>query len=663
MTKPGKPTIDDALARRISDALTSSAGLAGDAELSAKLSSDKAAAGYAKDLSRLDKWLQTWPVREPSEEQFEALASRIEQRLKDLPTGSMLPYLAPPDFDDEDALRDATANLLTAGNAKAKVPGPKVMIPRPGGATTVGNPTAKAEAPRVAKPAPEAAAKSAKPDVAKPDVAKPAVAKPELAKADTAGKPEVAKADVAKADVASTPDAKPAKAERRDSTIPFGRPQPPTAPPIVVGDKPEAKAAPKPPAAEPASDALVSPEPSGEFQTISLVPEPPDAVAPVVEIPKAPKVAKVAKETPREEPPAPPPRALPKGAEVKKAKKPKDANDERISIPMPVPLAPVVQLDAARPAPAQEKKGGSNWGLLAAAAVVGLSVAVGGTLMLGRSTAPASVRGATAVGSVAPSERPPEPVAAAEVAEEPVFAAPAALAPAPPAVAPAPPATPMAAMPTTPSDSLEALAGYADEAEADDSDGRFARAEPATGMPTRERDDRARTLGGAGRRATADGESTRGLLGGEASAASAGGGAAGGSPGPGSRSGSGSGGGSATGASGAGSAATRTATVEEGRVAERPAPTGPLSETPSREAVRDALDGVAPQVYACYGEEEHGLAEVAVIVAGSGRVTTCTVSGRFAGTPVGSCIARAVRGARFPAFSQPRFEVHYEYRH
>jgi len=74
------------------------------------------------------------------------------------------------------------------------------------------------------------------------------------------------------------------------------------------------------------------------------------------------------------------------------------------------------------------------------------------------------------------------------------------------------------------------------------------------------------------------------------------------------------------------------------------------------------LDGVAPQVYACYGDD-HGLAEVTVIVAGSGRVTTCTVSGRFAGTPVGSCIARAVRSARFPAFSQERFTVNYEYRH
>jgi hypothetical protein len=87
-----------------------------------------------------------------------------------------------------------------------------------------------------------------------------------------------------------------------------------------------------------------------------------------------------------------------------------------------------------------------------------------------------------------------------------------------------------------------------------------------------------------------------------------------------------------------------------------------LPDSPGRDAVRDALEGVAPQVYECFGES-HGLAEVAVRVASSGRVTTATVSGRFAGTPIGSCIARSVRGARFPPFTNPSFEVHYQYRH
>jgi hypothetical protein len=42
-------------------------------------------------------------------------------------------------------------------------------------------------------------------------------------------------------------------------------------------------------------------------------------------------------------------------------------------------------------------------------------------------------------------------------------------------------------------------------------------------------------------------------------------------------------------------------------------------------------------------------------------VTTATVNGPFAGTPTGSCIARAVRAARFPPFAQPRFAVTYPF--
>jgi hypothetical protein len=37
------------------------------------------------------------------------------------------------------------------------------------------------------------------------------------------------------------------------------------------------------------------------------------------------------------------------------------------------------------------------------------------------------------------------------------------------------------------------------------------------------------------------------------------------------------------------------------------------------------------------------------------------VSGPFAGTPVGSCVARAVRAARFPPFAEDRFEVTYPF--
>jgi hypothetical protein len=74
------------------------------------------------------------------------------------------------------------------------------------------------------------------------------------------------------------------------------------------------------------------------------------------------------------------------------------------------------------------------------------------------------------------------------------------------------------------------------------------------------------------------------------------------------------------------------------------------------------MQGVTPAVQAC-GNGEHGTATVALTVTGStGRVTGANVTGQFAGTPIGSCIARAVRGATFPHFSRPTFTVNYPFR-
>lgn len=85
-------------------------------------------------------------------------------------------------------------------------------------------------------------------------------------------------------------------------------------------------------------------------------------------------------------------------------------------------------------------------------------------------------------------------------------------------------------------------------------------------------------------------------------------------------------------------------------------------ETPSRSDVVTAMQGVQGAVTAC-GNGEHGTATVSITVSGStGRVTAANVSGQFAGTPVGSCIARAVRGATFPRFTRPTFTVNYPFR-
>ncbi|MEI8259578.1 MAG: hypothetical protein WCJ30_28265, partial [Deltaproteobacteria bacterium] len=63
-------------------------------------------------------------------------------------------------------------------------------------------------------------------------------------------------------------------------------------------------------------------------------------------------------------------------------------------------------------------------------------------------------------------------------------------------------------------------------------------------------------------------------------------------------------------------------------------------ETPSRNDVISAMNGVRGTVTAC-GQGMTGTATVAITFASSGRVTTANVSPPFAGTPAGSCIARA----------------------
>jgi predicted Zn finger-like uncharacterized protein len=87
-----------------------------------------------------------------------------------------------------------------------------------------------------------------------------------------------------------------------------------------------------------------------------------------------------------------------------------------------------------------------------------------------------------------------------------------------------------------------------------------------------------------------------------------------------------------------------------------------LPDQPSRDETLAAMRGVEAAVRSCAANETlTGTAEVAINVAGAtGRVTSATVTG-ITGT-VGSCIARAVRNARFPRFSRQVFSIKYPYR-
>ena len=85
-----------------------------------------------------------------------------------------------------------------------------------------------------------------------------------------------------------------------------------------------------------------------------------------------------------------------------------------------------------------------------------------------------------------------------------------------------------------------------------------------------------------------------------------------------------------------------------------------VCEAPSRSDVIAGLDGVRSSVQAC-ADGRSGVAEVDLTIAANGVVTNALVGGDFRGTPQGSCIARAVRKARFPKFTKDSFRLLYPY--
>jgi hypothetical protein len=72
------------------------------------------------------------------------------------------------------------------------------------------------------------------------------------------------------------------------------------------------------------------------------------------------------------------------------------------------------------------------------------------------------------------------------------------------------------------------------------------------------------------------------------------------------------------------------------------------------------LESVRSSVQACAAGRS-GVADLDITIAHTGIVMHVLVGGDFAGTTEGSCIARAVRQARFPQFKQERFRLLYPY--
>lgn len=90
-----------------------------------------------------------------------------------------------------------------------------------------------------------------------------------------------------------------------------------------------------------------------------------------------------------------------------------------------------------------------------------------------------------------------------------------------------------------------------------------------------------------------------------------------------------------------------------------PAPQN-LPAQPSREQVTAALSAVVPALKKCVGDR-HDTADVTLTVRPAGFVSYAVVAGPYAGSSEGSCIARAVKAAKFPEFSDPTLRVSYPF--
>jgi predicted Zn finger-like uncharacterized protein len=72
---------------------------------------------------------------------------------------------------------------------------------------------------------------------------------------------------------------------------------------------------------------------------------------------------------------------------------------------------------------------------------------------------------------------------------------------------------------------------------------------------------------------------------------------------------------------------------------------GPLAKN----AVVAGMNSVKGKVTDCYNQYKvPGMAMVNVVIGKNGKVSTATVTGKFAGTPTGSCVEKAVKTASFP---------------
>src|SRR5262249_15661269 len=85
-----------------------------------------------------------------------------------------------------------------------------------------------------------------------------------------------------------------------------------------------------------------------------------------------------------------------------------------------------------------------------------------------------------------------------------------------------------------------------------------------------------------------------------------------------------------------------------------------LPDTLDKGQIVAGMGKVKSNVTACY-DQYHvpGMAMVALTIAPSGKVSSANVTGQFAGTPTGECVAKAVKKASFPRFKGAPMPINY----
>jgi hypothetical protein len=100
-----------------------------------------------------------------------------------------------------------------------------------------------------------------------------------------------------------------------------------------------------------------------------------------------------------------------------------------------------------------------------------------------------------------------------------------------------------------------------------------------------------------------------------------------------------------------------TAAASPAPTAEEPDPAASsVPELPARADVARALSSITAAVRDC-APGEPTAAVLTITFNGTGHVNTATVDTPYAGTPAGSCMARAARAASIPPFARATFRV------